>query len=99
MGFPGTVIGRHHTYGPAKSECRILGDRGFGVDTYAGRGFRQEVHLGAIQGDVRFATSNSRNISNIHRRIPMTHVQSCFLKRTKSKNAPTQLHLGLRASI
>ena len=70
---------------------------GFGVDTYAGRGFRQEVHLDAIQGDVRFATRNSRNISNIRRRIPMTHVQSCFLKRSKSKNAPTHLHLCLKS--
>ena len=70
---------------------------GFGVDAYAGRGFRQEVHLDAIQGDVRFATRNSRNISNIRRRIPMTHVQSGLLKRTKSKNIPTQLHLCLKS--
>ena len=70
---------------------------GFGVYTYARPGFHQEVHLDAIQGDVHFATRNSRNISNIRRRIPMTHVQSGLLKRTKSKNAPTQLHLCLKS--
>ena len=53
--------------------------------------------MDAIQGDVRCATRNSRNISNIRRRIPMTHVQSGLLKRTKSKNAPAQLHLCLKS--
>lgn len=71
---------------------------GFGIYAHAGRGFRQEVHLDGIQSEVRFATRNSRNISTIRRQIPMMHVQSCFLKRTKSKKASAQLHLRLKSS-
>ncbi|MBT8459569.1 MAG: hypothetical protein KJN60_07875 [Boseongicola sp.] len=71
---------------------------GFGIYAHAGRGFRQEVHLDGIQSEVRFATRNSRNISTIRRQIPMMHVQSCFLKRTKAKKASAQLHLRLKSS-
>lgn len=71
---------------------------GIGIYVYAGRGFRREVHLDGIQREVRFATRNSRNISTIRRQIPMMHVQSCFLKRTKSKKAAAQLLLRLISS-
>ena len=70
---------------------------GFGIYAHAGRGFRQEVHLDGIQSEVRFATRNSRNISTIRRQIPMMHVQSCFLKRTKAKKASAELHLRLKS--
>ncbi len=71
---------------------------GFGIYTHAGRGFRQEFHIDGIQSEVRFATRNSRDVTTIRRRIPMMHVQSCFLKRTKSKNTPAQLHLRLKSN-
>ncbi len=71
---------------------------GFGVYSHAGRGFRQEVHIDGIQSEVRFAARNSRDISSIRRRIPMMHVQSCFMTRTNGKTGAAQLHLRLKSS-
>ena len=71
---------------------------GFGVYSHAGRGFRQEVHLDAIDAEIRFATRNSRNISTTRERIPMMHVQGCFLKPNATKSGDAQILLRLKST-
>ena len=70
---------------------------GFGVYAHAGRGFHKEVHIDGLQSEVRLATRNSRGQATIRQNIPMMHIVSCFMRLTKSKKAPAELHLRLKS--
>ena len=70
---------------------------GFGVYAHAGRGFHQEVHIDGLESEVRLATRNSRGETTIRQSIPMMHIVSCFMRLTKSKKAPAELHLRLKS--
>jgi hypothetical protein len=69
---------------------------GLAVYWHAGRGFRQEFHVDGVRQELRLATRNSRNISTVRHRIPMSAVESCFLKRSKTSVSATKMLLRLK---
>lgn len=69
---------------------------GLGLYWHAHRGFRDELQVDVVNRELRLATRNSRGEAHIRRRIPMRDIESSFIRRSRSLNAPSQLVVRLR---
>jgi len=72
---------------------------GMAIYQYGGRGFRQEVEFDGVRGTIRLVTRNARGTSYVRRRIPMVEAESCYLGRSKTPGAPSQLYLRLKGRV
>lgn len=71
---------------------------GLALYLHASRGFRREVHVDAMNRQVRIGVANAGGTFRCHKTLAARDIDSAFLLRSRSSGRPSSLNLRLRGS-